>query len=217
MAAPIPPAPPELPELLARELPGDGDPDELVVCEALVEHCEDALTPRRVRVEESALHGVTIGAGTLTELVLRDARLTGCGLSNVIARRGEIRRAELTNARLVGFALGDGAIEDLRVTGGTMMLASLAQTTLRRVVFSDVNLREASFANARLVAVSFEDCDLRGADFRGVSLVDCSMRGTSLDGIAGVESLRGLTMPWPDLVASAGALAAALGISVEAD
>lgn len=217
MAAPAPPAPPELPELLARELPGDGDPDELVVCEALVEHSGGALTPRSVRVEESALHGVTIGAGTLTELVLRDARLTGCDLSNVIARRGEIRRAELTNARLVGFALGEGAIEDLRVTGGTMMLASLAQTTLRRVVFSDVNLREASFANARLVAVSFEDCDLRGADFRGVSLVDCSMRGTSLDGIAGVESLRGLTMPWPDLVASAGALAAALGISVEAD
>jgi uncharacterized protein YjbI with pentapeptide repeats len=215
MAPPVPPAPPELPELLPHELPGDGEADELVVSEALVEHCDDVLTPRRVRIEESALRRVTIGAGTLTELVLRDARMADCDLSNVSARRGDIRRAELTNARLVGFALGDGAIEDLRVTGGTMMLASLAQTTLRRVVFKDVNLREASFAHARLISVGFEDCDLRGADFRGVSLVDCTMRGTSLDAVVGVESLRGLTMPWTDLVGSVGALAASLGISVE--
>jgi len=215
MAAPVPPGPPELPELLAYELPGDGEADELVVSEALVEHSEAPITSRRIRVEESALHRVTIGAGTLTELVLRDARLADCDLSNVTARRGEIRRAELTNARLVGFALGEGAIEDLRVTGGTMMLASLAQTTLRRVAFKDVNLREASFAQARLISVTFDDCDLRGADFRGVSLVDCTMRGTTLDGVAGVESLRGLTMPWTDLVGSVGALAASLGISVE--
>jgi uncharacterized protein YjbI with pentapeptide repeats len=215
MAPPVPPAPPELPVLRPHELAGEGETDELVLSEARVEPCADVLAPRRVRVEESALHGVTIAAGTLTELVLRDVRLTDCDLSNVSARRGEIRRAELTNARLVGFAIGEGTIEDLRVTGGTMMLASLTQATLRRVAFTNVNLREASFAQARLVSVGFEDCDLRGADFRGASLVDCTIRGASLDGVAGVASLRGLTMPWTDLVGSVGALAAALGISVE--
>jgi uncharacterized protein YjbI with pentapeptide repeats len=217
MAAPVPPAPPELPDLHRRRLPAEPDAGELVLTEALVEDGAEAVAARSVRVEESALHGVTIQAGTLTELVLRDARLTGCDLSNVAVRHGEVRRAELTNCRLVGFAMGDGAIEDLSVTGGTLMLASLAQTTLRRVAFKDVNLREASFAHARLISVSFEDCDLRGADFRGVSLVDCTMRGTSLDAIAGVQSLRGLTMPWTDLVGSVGALAAALGIAVEAE
>jgi hypothetical protein len=43
------------------------------------------------------------------------------------------------------------------------------------------------------------------------------MRGSTLDGLAGIESLRGLSMPWPDLVASAGALAGALGIGVVED
>ena len=37
MAPPVPPAPPELPELLHLELPGEGETDELVLCEALVE------------------------------------------------------------------------------------------------------------------------------------------------------------------------------------
>ncbi|HEX3615671.1 MAG TPA: hypothetical protein VHU61_03970 [Solirubrobacteraceae bacterium] len=41
------------------------------------------------------------------------------------------------------------------------------------------------------------------------------MRGSSLEGVVGVESLRGLTMPWSDLVASTAALAAAAGITIE--
>src|SRR4051794_25305645 len=149
MAPPVPPDPPELPQLRAHELAGDGETDELVLSEMHVEHAGGVLAPHRVRIEESTLQGLTIAAGTVTELVLRDARLQDCDLSNVSVRHGELRRAELVSARLVGFALGDGTVEDLRVTGGTMMLASLAQTTLRRVAFTDVNLREASFAHAR--------------------------------------------------------------------
>jgi uncharacterized protein YjbI with pentapeptide repeats len=110
----------------------------------------------------------------------------------------------------------EGEVEDLRVVGGTMMLASLASSTLRRVAFENVNLREASFAETRLTAVTFEGCDLTGADFRGARLKDCTIRGTSLDRVVGVESLRGLTMAWTDLIASTEALAAALGIAVEA-
>ena len=36
-------------------------------------------------------------------------------------------------------------------------------------------------------------------------------------GVLGVESLRGLRMPWTDAVASAAAMAAALGIVIEKD
>jgi hypothetical protein len=58
---------------------------------------------------------------------------------------------------------------------------------------------------------------VRGADFRGARLRMCAMRGSSLDGVMGVESLRGLRMPWTDVLDSAAALAAAVGIVVETD
>jgi uncharacterized protein YjbI with pentapeptide repeats len=80
-----------------------------------------------------------------------------------------------------------------------------------------VNLAEASFMDARLESVAFLDCRLDGADFRGAQVTACAVRGASLDGVLGVESLRGLRMPWPDVLASAGALAAALGIAIESD
>jgi hypothetical protein len=63
--------------------------------------------------------------------------------------------------------------------------------------------------------VTFIDCKLAGTDFRRVKLKSCVILGTSLDGVLGVDSLRGVTMPWVDVVDSAGALAAALGIRIE--
>ena len=146
-------AAPLISQLDPCELPDGGELDELALSEALVErHGRDALSTRRIRVQESELRGLTLGECTATELLLADARLLGCDLSNIRARRGAIRRVELT-----------------------------------------------------------------GADFRGARLKRCTIRGSSLDGVLGVESLRGLTMPWSDLLGSVAALAAALGIGVEAE
>jgi uncharacterized protein YjbI with pentapeptide repeats len=218
MAEPVAVNAPTLPELDPLELPDGGELQELELVEVIVErNGRDPLTALRVRVQESELRGLTLGEGVVTELVLRDARLKGCDLSNLRVRSADIRRAEIAESRLVGFSVDGARIEDLRVLGGTLMLASLAHSTLRRVVFENVNLREASFLGTRLTSVCFEDCDLSGADFRGARLADCMIRGSSLDALIGVDSLRGLTMPWPDLVGSVEALAAALGIAVESD
>ena len=40
------------------------------------------------------------------------------------------------------------------------------------------------------------------------------LRGCALDGVSGLERLRGAAMPWADVVGNAGAFAAALGIRV---
>jgi uncharacterized protein YjbI with pentapeptide repeats len=218
MAESVPVAAPLLSELDPHQLPDGGELDELELSEALVEHHgRGVLTTRRIRVQESELHGLTLSEGVATEFLLRDARLKSCDLSNIRARRGNIRRAELTDSRLVGFGISEGTVEDMRVVGGTMMLSSLTHSTLRRVVFENVNLREASFLETQLVSVSFEGCDLTGADFRGARLKECAIRGSSLDAVVGVESLRGLTMPWADLIGSVEALATALGIAIESD
>ncbi len=177
----------------------------------------EPLAARWIRVAESDLTHVGIGTGAVRELDVRDSVLRTCDLSNVRAQRCSIRRVELLQSRLVGFAASESDLQDVRATGGTMMLASIEQCRLQRVVFDGVNLRDASFAGSTLHDVAFLGCDLAGADFRGARLRDCRIGGGTLDGVVGVESLRGVAMPWPDLVASAGALAAALGIDVAED
>jgi uncharacterized protein YjbI with pentapeptide repeats len=170
---------------------------------------------RRIRVTESELRLVAVEANDVPGLRLSDVVLRGCDLSNVDGREGSLRRVEIHGCRLVGFGLAGGTVQDLRVLDGSLALASFAFSKLRNTVFERVDLAEVSFMEARLEAVAFIDCKLAGADFRGATLKACTIRGTPLDGILGIDCLKGVVMRWEDVLASAAALAAALGILVE--
>ncbi|HEX6461426.1 MAG TPA: pentapeptide repeat-containing protein [Thermoleophilaceae bacterium] len=62
--------------------------------------------------------------------------------------------------------------------------------------------------------VAFEDCDLRGADLTGAHFETVELRGCELDGLRGANSLRGIRMPWSDIVENAGLFAGACGVDV---
>ena len=206
---------PDLPDLVAVSLPAAADAGAIDLSGALFTGDGGTLPAGRVRVRESELRGVVLEAGSVPGLTLADVIMRDCAMSNVDGREGRLNRVEIHRSQLVGFGLNGGDVRDLRVVDSSLQLASFASATLRNVVFEQVNLAEASFMHARLEAVAFVDCRLQGADFRHAKLAACAIRGASLDGVLGVDSLRGLRMPWPDLMASAGALAAALGIDVE--
>jgi len=82
------------------------------------------------------------------------------------------------------------------------------------VLFEDCELRGADFGGAALESVEFASCGLDEVDFSGASFTACRMRACVLDGVRGVSSLRGVAMPWADVVRNAGAFAVALGVGV---
>jgi uncharacterized protein YjbI with pentapeptide repeats len=213
-----PPEPPEFEEPEEADLPAGDAVGELRLSGVVVSGAgRDPLATNSARVEESELRAVTLAGGELSAFALRDVILRNCDLSNVHSRQGSMRRVQMHGSRLLGFALTEARVADLGVLDSGMSYASLARSRLERVVFERVNLREASFMETQLRSVAFIDCDLAGADFRGAKLEVVTMRGTTLEGVIGVESLAGLTIAWPDLVASAAALAAALGITAEVE
>lgn len=202
---------PDLPELAPEPL-RDGDID---LTGALVEAGD--VGAARVRIRESELRGVTVEATGATGLTLIDVILRDCSLSNLDARDGMLWRVAADHCRLVGLDLGASEIGDLRVADSSLELASFAGAELRDVSFERVVLTEASFQEARLDHVRFIDCELPGADFRGARCTECLIRGASLDGVVGVDALRGVEMRWSDVIASAAALAHALGIAIADD
>jgi uncharacterized protein YjbI with pentapeptide repeats len=190
---------------------------ELDLLGVLVEAATDgSIVAAGIRIRESELRGLSIDAPDASGLELVDVVLRDCDLSNVDGREGQIRRVKIDRSRLVGFSLSAGRARDLRVADSSLALASFAAAGLQDVVFEDVNLAEATFMEARLKSVEFIGCRLEGADFRGARLTNCAIRGSSLDGVLGVEALRGLRMPYGDILASAAAMAAALGIVIDA-
>jgi uncharacterized protein YjbI with pentapeptide repeats len=154
-----------------------------------------------------------IGRGAL----VADVRVTGDDLANIEAPEMSLRRAVLTGVRMTGVQWPRANVGDSVFRESRMNLAGFAGTTFERVSFERCDLRQADFREALFRSVRLTGCDLTEADLSGLRIDRCELRGCTLDGVAGLERLRGAAMPWGDVVGNAAQLAAALGIRVLED
>ena len=181
---------------------------------ALVDAALRELAAPGLRFEEARLERVDFSASRLANISLSDVELDGCNLANVDARGGSLWRARVARARLTGLSWTEGLVREAVLSDCRIDLSSFAATRLEQVVFERCLLIQADFQEASLRSVRFVDCDLSEADLTGARFDRCELRGCTIDGIRGAERLRGVAMPWEDIVASAGTFAAAVGVSV---
>ncbi|HEX8106004.1 MAG TPA: pentapeptide repeat-containing protein [Solirubrobacteraceae bacterium] len=167
-----------------------------------------------VRLEGCALERVDLTGARLPGLELRDCRLTGCSLANVLALRADLVRVELRGCRLTGLDLAEVAGGDVLLEGCRADLSSLRFAKLTRATFRDCLLARADLGGADLRGAAFEGCDLSGAELSGARLERATLVNCRLDGVRGIEALRGVRMAWPDVVGLAAAFAAQLGIEL---
>lgn len=146
--------------------------------------------------------------------VLRDVAWTDGDLANTRLIEAHIRRARLHNVRATGLNLTRCTLENVVFEGCRMDLALFRASTMNRVRFEACQLEDADLFEAACTSVVFEDCDLRNANWAGASLAQTEMRGCELAGGVSLERLRGVRMPWDDVIRSAGEIAIAAGIVI---
>lgn len=143
-----------------------------------------------------------------------DARFEDEDWSNRREARFSARRVEILRGRLTGAQLPESTLVDVTFADCRADLVSFRFAKLERVVFRDCRLEEADFYGAELEDVLFERCDLRLASIDHARSKRVELRGCNLDGMQGAEALRGVRMPWNDIVGNAPLFAAALGIEI---
>jgi uncharacterized protein YjbI with pentapeptide repeats len=188
---PLPPAPPELPDDAAS-----GEP-------------EDAR-----RLVEARLRRVSLESRRLEGLHALDVEVDGGNWANLDARGASLRRVALRDVRLTGAAFAEARLEDVSFVRCRLDLASFRFARLERVSFVDCRLEESDFYEATLESVAFADCGLERAAIDGATFSRCELRRCALDGLRGAERLRGVRMPWVDVVAATELLATAIGIEI---
>ncbi|MEJ7894528.1 MAG: pentapeptide repeat-containing protein [Solirubrobacteraceae bacterium] len=145
-----------------------------------------------------------------------DRSYADADLSNRVLRGGELRRCVFTRCRLTGLQVPEGVLSDVRFVGCRLDLAAMRFAGLERVAFEGCLLRELDLTAARLTDVRFEDCDprLRLAEFGGARAARLELSGCEVEGLGGVDGLRGALVTWPDAVGLLGPLVAAAGLVV---
>jgi uncharacterized protein YjbI with pentapeptide repeats len=215
------PRPPGVPTI-AEELPARGLEAIELDDEARIEHVEltgalpAGTVARSATIEDARIRGSLAGA-KLHDLHLHDAQLLGADLANIDLQGAHLSRLTIANCRMTGAQLIETTLIDLTLTDCRLDFAVLGLARLDRVVFRGCDLQEASLDQAQLRDVRFESCDLRRATFGQSRHQRVQLHGCRLDGLRAISDLKGVAMPFPDIVDQAQAFAAALGISVVVD
>lgn len=145
---------------------------------------------------------------------LQDAVVVGRDWANGRAPGLSALRAELRTCRLTGAELAEATLRDVTFHDCRLDLAGLRHARLERVVFSECRMAECELQGSALTDVLFDRCELRHATLANARLQRVEMRGCDLTGLSGGEALRGVRMPWEDVVASAHVLASVVGVEI---
>lgn len=170
--------------------------------------------PRAPRQPHAEIDLALLDDAALEADGLRDVVLEHANLANRRGRRVLVERTRLKGCRMTGIQLAESTLRDLVIEDSRVDLAAFRMSRFERVVFRDCQLQELDLVEAQLSSVVFERCDLSGADLGHATFRRSQMRDCRLDGLIGAERLRGVSMPWPDVVGQAAAFAAALGVGI---
>lgn len=169
--------------------------------------------PRRPRTPLMEIDPAGLDDEALKE-GLANAVFAQANLANLRGYRTMVERVVFRGCRMTGIQFAESTLRDVLVEDCRVDLASMRFSRLERVVFRRCLLQDLELNEAQLTSVVFEECDLSGADFAFARFARSEIRGCTLDRVTSVERLRGVAMPWPDIVGFAGSLAAAIGIAV---
>jgi uncharacterized protein YjbI with pentapeptide repeats len=212
--SPIEPVDPDISDDLAN---GDVPPDLVdheLESQLLQGHDLSARRAIGLRLTDCRLLDVDLTGSVLTRARMLDLILSGGSVANVRADDASVRRVRSERVRATGINLAASHLEDVTFIDCRIDLANFRFAQLERVRFEDCRLNEADFYEAKLSSTVFEDCDLSGVSWSGATFERSEMRGCDLAGSGGLERLRGVRMPWADVIRSANEIARAAGIEI---
>jgi uncharacterized protein YjbI with pentapeptide repeats len=161
------------------------------------------------QLESVDLTEASISRGRLLDVVVTEGSWANTTGTDMSFSRVRFERVRLTGADLSGSKLDNVSFSDCRLD-----LCSFRFSRLEFVRFEGCRVDEADFYDANLRSVMFADCDLSGVTLTGATFADCEMRGGDLSSAHSPERLRGVRMPWSDVIRTAGELAVGIGIEV---
>lgn len=143
-----------------------------------------------------------------------DVAISQADGANATFDESGLSRTAFTGARLTGLGLPGCTAQDVTFTDCRVDLANFRFANLKRVTFVRCELSGADFSNAMLNDVIFEQCNLTEAAFDHARSEKVLLDGGQLDGIKGIEGLRGAQVRADLVVDLARTMASALGFEL---
>lgn len=172
------------------------------------------LTAKGMTFDEAILEKVRMASAVLEKLGITDAQFRACDLSAAKCADSSINRVVFRGSRMTGIDLSQALVQDAIFEECKLDLSNFRFAKFKRVKFTDCELTEADFQGAEFIDVSFENSQIERVEFSSSHHTRTNLSGSTLIGIRGWASLKGVTIDAVQLMAVSPELAATLGIKI---
>lgn len=124
-------------------------------------------------------------------------------------------RILVDGTRCSGLQITDGRVRNATFKNSKLEIANFRFTRLENVVFEDCALDDIDFYEAHLKNVEFINCTINKFTFARAKMTNVDISQSTIEGIKGIGSLRGVTMSHAQLMQLAPYFAAEAGIKVK--
>jgi uncharacterized protein YjbI with pentapeptide repeats len=180
-------------------------------------HGQTVADAEYVELAACRLDHVTFTGATLQRLRLVDVVLGDCELSGTTLDDATLHRVRFLRCRMAGAIAPSLKAVDVEFLECKLDNANLRNASFERVAFIQCLLPDADFYGGMLKGSRFERCDLSRVEFSKAKLDGVDVRTSTIDGIGGGASLKGLIAGSDQVVPLAFSLFAAMGISIDDD
>jgi uncharacterized protein YjbI with pentapeptide repeats len=171
----------------------------------------------RVDLEFCRVRGARVSGQTFDRPHFTDVVFDECDFAGVTFDEAVLVRVHFRMCRLSGLQLAGARVKDLLVTDSKGDGINLRMSKIERSGFVDCELPELDAGAAVLTNVDFVRCNLTAASLHRAKVSRVALHGSRIDGLLGVETVRGLVIGTDQLLPMAAAAFTALGIAVDDD
>lgn len=170
-----------------------------------------------VEVTASRLSAVRFTGLEIDRLRLVDVAVEDCELSGVTLSDARCERVAFERCRMSGLVAPGLRASHVRFAGCKLDGAWLRAAVLDRCELVGCDLTGADLYEARLHRCRLLDCRLDAAELSAATFQEVALHGSSLDGVRGAGSLRGVVIGSDQVLPLALAVFGPLGIEVDDD
>jgi uncharacterized protein YjbI with pentapeptide repeats len=168
----------------------------------------------RKHLTESLLTYVDFSKMNVPRFGVLDCEFKNCNFTTAKFPESSWQRVKIDGARCSGLQITNGTLRDITFNNCKLELVNLRFSRLENVLFENCVIDDVDFYDAKLKNVHFINCTINEITFASARMMSVDISQSTIQGIKGINSLKGVTISYDQLMQFAPSFAAEFGIKV---
>jgi len=173
------------------------------------------LKMKQLNINESLISKSDFSHIAIEHFDVLDAEFKGCNFTASKFPNSSWHVALIDGARCSGMMMSNSVFKNVTFKNSKLELVNFRFSRMENIVFEGCAIDDADFYNATLKNVEFINCTINSVTFASARLSNVDISKSQIEGIKGVNSLKGVTISYDQLMNLAPSLAAEAGIKIK--